>query len=162
MTVKIEGVEFANNEYTRVRFKRVNAERGTIHLAELTVPENHERGVNKDWDTILDNYDLETLKQKRIDKIEQTKKRLAVERVRAESRGEAEELKELFNEKSYHIKMPYTQSSDDKKLIRRAPNLTCLNYVVFELIKKYVESNDSPLEDMFDKVEDAIYDQREE
>lgn len=159
MTIEIKDVEFANNNYTRVRFRRVDVERGVTQLAELVVPENYERGVNKDWDTILDNYDVEQLKQERQKKIELFLERREYEKTRSESLKEANELKELFNEKSHHIKMPYAESDEDKTLIRRAPNNICLQYVVFELMKKYVDNNSGVIEDMFDAIEDAMYEE---
>jgi len=157
MTEKIENVEFANNEYTKVRFVIANDDKGTRQLAELQVPENYETGVNKYWDMILDQCDIESLKQDRLDKIEKHKEALEEHKRQKESSKEAHELKELFDMKSSYIKMPFVQTEDDKSTIRKAPNKMVLNFIVQKMMDDYLEQNKMDSDEFFDAVEDAMY-----
>jgi len=157
MVEKIENVEFANNEYTRVRFVIVNEDKGTKQLAELRVPENYETGVNKYWDIILDQCDIESLKQDRLDKIEKQKEMFSREKEKQESAKEARELKKLFDLKSSYIKLPFVQTEEDKSTIRKAPNEMVLNFIIQKMMDDYLEQNKMDSDEFFDEIEDAMY-----
>jgi len=157
MTEKIENVEFANDEYTRVRFVIVNDDKGTRQLAELRVPENYETGVNKYWDLILDQCDIETLKQERLDKIEKHREIISREKEKRESAKEAQELKKLFDLKSSYMKLPFVQTEEDKSTIRKAPNEMTLNFIVQKMMDEYLEQNKMDSDEFFDEIEDAMY-----
>jgi len=157
MVEKIENVEFANNEYTRVRFVIVNEDKGTKQLAELRVPENYETGVNKYWDLILDQCDIESLKQDRLDKIEKHKEMFSREKEKQESAKEARELKKLFDLKSSYIKLPFVQTEEDKSTIRKAPNEMVLNFIIQKMMDDYLEQNKMDSDEFFDQIEDAMY-----
>jgi len=153
----IEDVEFASNDYSRVRFVIVNEEKSKRQLAELRVPENYEAGVNKYWDMILDQCDIESLKQDRLDKLEKHKERISREKENQESAKEARELKELFDLKSSYIKLPFVQTEEDKSTIRKAPNEMILNFIIQKMMDDYLEQNKMDSDEFFDEIEDAMY-----
>jgi len=64
MKEQILNPEYIDIEKTRVRFKLIN-EYGIENIAELTVPNNKKRGVNKYWDLIMDEFDIEEMRQRR-------------------------------------------------------------------------------------------------
>jgi hypothetical protein len=163
--IELRGIEFTSMEYDKVRFFIVNHDKGIETLAESTVPENFEYGVNKYWDLILDRYyTVEELKQKRIEKEEHAKEMAKFRHQKELSAVENAQLKELFNLKSYYFKMPFVEnaSDSDKSLVRKAPNLFTLHYVVNKLMDKYVEENDISYDDLFEEIEDVDYEMNDD
>jgi len=149
--------EFANDSFSRARLQILDEEREIVQNAELEVPENFERGKNKYWDMILDTYTVENLKEKREQRnisVEESKK---LQAQRIEGAKEAEELKELFNLKSFYYNLPFVETEENKSTIRKAPNKLCLDYVVYKMIDEYADKYSVDTEALFDIIEDAIF-----
>lgn len=157
MIEKIKNVEFIDDECTRVRFTIVNETKELTHLAELTVPENYQTGVNKYWDLILQEHSLENLIQEKQEKKQLLREEERLREEKIKSNVEARELRELFDLKSFCIKMPFAETDQDKSIIRKAPNKISLHFVVLEMMKNYVNKHNLEMEDFFDQIEDSIY-----
>lgn len=154
---KLEDIEFSNDDYTRVRFRIVNTETFIKTLAEMHVPEGFKSGVNPYWDMILETTTVEKLKADR-DAWKQRKEeaRLIQEQKRASDK-ENEELRVLFNLKALFFKLPFAESEADKALIRKAPNAVMLDFAINELIRNYAKKRNLSIEQMFDLVEETMY-----
>lgn len=155
MTEKILNPEYVDLEKTRVRFKIVQ-ENGLESVAELTVPKGKQRGVNKYWDLIMDNFDIEEMRKKRNDL--ETEKRRA-QRHRDEKRKNSDKvmaLRVLFNAKAKAFELPFIADadSDTKSAIRRAPNMETLYFIINEVTKKFMEENDMDFNDYLDYLDD--------
>lgn len=154
MTFKIIEPEFVDLEKTRVRFKIVTD--GVIQSAELKVPPKQERGVNEYWDRILDEFDIQKMREDRNNKELRDRKAREVEDKRRKGNLENQRLKELFQVKIKAFELPYiTSASDDTKAaIRRAPNIELLTLILNELALGYMKENNMTYLDYIDYLDD--------
>ena len=155
MSEKILNPEYVDLEKTRVRFKIVY-ENGIESIAELTVPNNKKRGVNKYWDRIMDEYDIEEMRQRR-NRIETE---LINQKKHSEEKRKTQEkvlaLKTLFNEKTKVLELPFIRDADTdvKSAIRRAPTKAVLDFIVMDLTKKFMTDRGMDYNDYLDYLDD--------
>jgi len=155
MAEQIKNPEYIDLEKTRVRFTLVSAT-GVESQAELTVPPNKDRGINKYWDRIMDEFDIEEMRQRRNE--------LEVEMRNAQSHREEkrradfklQQLQYLFDAKSKAFDLPFIKdgSIDTKSAVRRAPTIEVLNVIVNDLTKQFMEENDMDWNDYLDYLDD--------
>lgn len=155
MANTIKNPEYVDLQKTRVKFTLVS-ESGIESVAELTVPPNKERGVNKYWDRIMDEFDIEEMRQRRNS--------LETERMRAEDHRrekikndvEVNRLRQLFDAKAKVFELPFVKDADveTKAAIRRAPTAEVLNFIVSDITKKYLDENNMTYTDYLDYLED--------
>lgn len=152
---KILDPEFVDLQKTTVRFKIVS-ESGTISVAELKVPPNRERGVNEYWDRILDEFDVEKMRQDRNAKeIRAQKEKLAAQK-KKQAADENGRLKMLFDKKMKAFELPYIKESADvvKSAIRRAPSEQFLDVILSDLMLKFIKDNNMSYVDYLDYLDD--------
>jgi|688.fasta_scaffold08783_15 hypothetical protein len=155
MVEKILNPEYVDLEKTRVRFKIIR-EDGIESVAELTVPNNKRKGVNKYWDRIVDEFDIEEMRQKRnrIEAEQRNHKKHADEKRRTQEK--VIELKTLFNEKTKVLELPFIRDAgtDIKSAIRRAPTKAVLDFIVTDITRKFMENQGMDYNDYLDYLDD--------
>jgi hypothetical protein len=155
MSETILNPEYVDLEKTRVRFKIVR-EDGIENIAELTVPNNKKRGVNKYWDRIMDEYDIEEMRQRRnrIESELRNQKKHSEEKKKTQDK--VIELKTLFNEKTKVLELPFIRDAgtDVKSAIRRAPTKSVLDFIVTDLTRKFIEEQQMDYNDYLDYLDD--------
>lgn len=155
MSFKILDPHFVDLQKTVVRFRLVN-ETGVTSTAELNVPQDFKRGVNKYWDYILDNFDVNEMRKKRNDE-ENRKKR---ERELADKKRKAHEenirLRNLFNKKMKAFELPFIEnaSNEIKSAIRRAPDEDVLGFVLQQITADFIKENNMSYTDYLDYLDD--------
>ena len=154
MSYKIIDPEFVDLQKTHVRFKIVAD--GVIQAAELKVPPNQERGINAYWDRILDEFDIQKMREDRNNKEIRDRKAREVEDKRRKGGIENQRLKELFQVKIKAFELPYINNTDDevKAAIRRAPSMELLNLILNELAIKFMKENSMSYLDYIDYLDD--------
>lgn len=162
MAEKILDPEYVDLEKTRVRFKIVH-ENGLENVAELTVPKGKQKGVNKYWDMIVEQFDIEEMRQRRnrIETERRQRERHHAEKMK--NQGEINRLRHLFDSKSKVFELPFISEADVevKSAVRRAPTFEILTFIVNDLTKKFMEENDMDYNDFLDYLED-LEDEKEE
>lgn len=155
MADKISDPEYIDLEKTRVRFK-LTTEAGVESVAELTVPRNKERGVNKYWDRIMDEFDIEEMRQRRNRQEVEARNQQRHRQEKNKNRDKVLELQTLFNAKAKVLETPFIKDSDisTKSAIRRAPTIDVLNFLVHDITRKFMEENDMDYEDYLDYLDD--------
>jgi hypothetical protein len=155
MTEKILDPEYVDLEKTRVRFKIVQ-ESGLESIAELTVPKGKQRGVNKYWDRIMDEFDIEEMRNRRNNLETEIRKRNQHAEQKSKTLEQTTALRILFNAKTKAFDLPFIANADvdTKSAIRRAPNLEILNFIINEVTKKYMEENSMDFNDYLDYLDD--------
>lgn len=155
MVEKILNPEYVDLEKTRVRFKIVY-DNGVETVAELTVPNNKRRGLNKYWDRIMDEFDIEEMRQRRnrIESELRNQKKHAEEKRKTQEKVVA--LKTLFNEKTKVLELPFIReaNTDVKSAIRRAPTKAVLDFIVMDLTKKFMTEKGMDYNDYLDYLDD--------
>jgi len=155
MTEKIKNPEYVDLEKTRVRFKLIQ-ESGIESVAELTVPKGKQRGLNKYWDRIMDEFDIEEMRRKRNEIEAEARMKRKHEEEKRRNEGKMVSLRELFDAKTKAFELPYIQDLDTetKSAIRRAPNLEVLNFILNDITKKFMEENNMEYNDHLDYLDD--------
>lgn len=155
MSFKILDPHFVDLQKTVVRFKLVN-DNGVTSTADLNVPQDFKRGVNKYWDYILDNFDVNEMRKRRND--EETRKKK--ERELADKKRKAHEenirLRNLFNKKMKAFELPFIESAsnDIKSAIRRAPDDDVLSFILHQITVEFMKENDMDYIDYLDYLDD--------
>lgn len=155
MVEKILDPEYVDLEKTRVRFKLIQ-ESGIESIAELTVPNNKKRGVNKYWDRIMDEFDIEKMRQKRNALESEKIKHSRHKEEKKKTEDKVLSLRLLFNKKTKVLEIPFIRDSDSetKSAIRRAPSIEILDFIVAELTKKFISENNMSFNDYLDYLDD--------
>jgi hypothetical protein len=155
MSEQILNPEYVDLEKTRVRFKIVS-DTGIETIAELTVPNNKKRGVNKYWDRIMDEYDIEEMRQRRnrIEAEMRNQRRHSEEKRKTQEK--VAELKTLFNEKTKVLELPFIRDAgtDIKSAIRRAPTKAVLDFIINDITRKFMEEQGMDYNDYLDYLDD--------
>lgn len=154
---KIENVQFADNSFTRVRFNLVDESSGSVRQCEMKVPENHEKGKNKYWDRILENHTIDELKEERKLRMERAIKHREQQKEIQKGAAESRELSALFEMKSRYIRMPFVETDEQKRIIRKAPNAMMLDFAAKEMMTAHMKKHNLSIEELFDEVDDALY-----
>lgn len=155
MTEKILEPEYVDLKKTRVRFKIIH-ESGIESTAELTVPEGKKKGVNKYWDRIMDEFDIEEMRKRRNNLEIEARRRNKHTEEKRKNQDQLTALQQLFNAKTKTFDLPFIQNADmeTKSAIRRAPSLEILNFLVTDITKKFMEENDMDYNDYLDYLDD--------
>lgn len=155
MVEKILNPEYIDLEKTRVRFKLIS-EYGVESIAELTVPNNKMRGVNKYWDRIMDEFDVEEMRQRRNRLESERIKQARHKEEKAKTAVKVNELKVLFNKKTKVLELPFIRDADTnvKSAIRRAPSIEILDFIVTDLTRKFMNDNNMDYNDYLDYLDD--------
>lgn len=155
MSFKITNPEFIDLEKTKVKFKLIS-ESGIESQAELTVPPGKQRGLNSYWDYILDNFDIEKMRQARNRKETELRKQTqhALEKRKADEKRTY--LKELFNLKTSAFDLPFVESAptEVKAAIRRAPTKEVLTFILHDVTRKFMEENNMSYVDYLDYLDE--------
>lgn len=155
MSDTIKNPEYVDLKKTKVRFTLVS-DTGVESVAELTVPQNKQRGVNKYWDRIMDEFDIEEMRNRR--NILETERMRAEQHRKEKIKNEVEinRLRHLFDAKARIFELPFIKESDieTKAAIRRAPTIEVLNFIVSDITKKYIKENNMTYNDYLDYLED--------
>lgn len=146
---------FVDLQKTRMAFK-IQKEDGSLLSAELKVPPNQQRGVNKYWDHILDNFDVESLRQQRNMEELRERKLKDFNQKKRRAAEENENLKRLFNVKMKVFELSFIKNSseDVKSAVRRAPDEQFLNFIIFNEMRNYMENNNMSYVDYLDYLDD--------
>jgi hypothetical protein len=130
---------FFINDKKAMRAKVVY-ETGRKQTIQFEIPKDQETGVNKYWDYVVDNFDVQLLEKKWDDALAHHRKRQEHQREKEKHRPEVERLKRLFGLKTQVFEMPFVKEADveTKSAIRRAPDENILNLIVQDLMKKYM------------------------
>lgn len=134
----IKDPQFIDIQKTRVKFI-LEYENGNTNIAELAVPPNQDLGINPFWDRIVQEFDIEEMRQKRNsleNKIrDDARRRREIENNRRQSENQNRIMRELFDAKVKALSLPYIENADDavKTAIRRAPDINLLSSILNEL-----------------------------
>lgn len=152
---KILEPEFIDVQKTRVRFK-IQAESGSISVAELNVPPNMERGVNGYWDRIMDEFDIDRMRRIRNEKELRERKIKQAEEKRRLAGEENRRLKSLFEKKMKAFELPYIENApaEIKAAIRRAPNEVILDAFMQDIMLSFMKENNMSYVDYLDYLEE--------
>lgn len=155
MNTQIKDPEFVDLEKTTVRFKIIRD--GVTTVAELKVPETREKGINPYWDRIMDEFDVEAMRQQRNEKEVRARKLAEFDKKKREGREENEKLVALFNLKMQMFNLSIFSEADDatKAAIRRSPNKEFLNFIYYDTLRKYMNDNNLSYIDLLEKLEDS-------
>jgi len=161
MSFIIKEPEFINLKNS-VRFKLVESD-GLEKIAEFKVPESRERGVNKYWDYILDNFDIDKMRDdfnKKVD-IHRREEQHRAQKIRADA--ERRRLQHLFDQKATVFRLPFVKSAsnDVKAAIRRAPTHEILIFLTNELTRAFIKENNMTFNDYMDYIDDLEYEQQQ-
>lgn len=158
----IKNPHFIDVEKTKVRFELIN-DNGVTSVAELAVPPKMARGVNEFWDRILDEFDVEKMRRERNEQETRRKRQEEFDRKKRQAAEENTKLKILFDAKMKAFELPFIAEAPDniKTAIRRSPDLTMLNCIIYSQMSKYMSDNNLTFVDIFDKL-DEIQDAKEE
>lgn len=142
---------------TTIRATLINGTK--TNTVELRVPEDDKRGVNKHFDYILDNYDMDDIREKYREALVIHEKRKKSEAQRQKNQMEFDRLKILFDQKAMLFDMPFMQDADRdlKAAIRRAPDLFILNCIAADALKKHMEKNNMSYSEYLDVLEELTY-----
>lgn len=155
MAEQIKNPEYVDLQKTRVAFTIVSSS-GVESRAELTVPPNKERGINKYWDRIMDEFDIEEMRNRR-NQLELDMRREAQhreEKLRAQDK--LRQLQFLFDAKTKAFALPYVKNADMdiKSAIRRAPSVEILNVILADTTRKFMEEQEMDWNDYLDYIDD--------
>lgn len=152
---KIINPHFIDDEKTKIRFK-ILFENGKECVAELTVPENREKGKNKYWDRIVENFDIAELENDLDRRLENQAKKIQHLEEKKKSQQKTLELKTLFNMKTRIFEHPLTKSLDTetKSAIRRAPTMEILMFFLYDIYKDYLTTHKMSYNDFLDYLDD--------
>ena len=148
--------QYIDLEKTKVSFTLTSPD-GVISNAQLQVPANKARGVNPYWDYILDNFDIEQMRQARNQLELRRRRQVEFDRNKQKAAADNQRLVDLFNKKTKIFSMPFVASASDevKSAIRRASDDFTLNFIYTDLLKKYVTDNNMTYSQMIDYFEDV-------
>jgi hypothetical protein len=153
--VTIKDPIFVDIEGTRVRFV-LDYNNGLKTIAEFTVPQDRQKGVNEYWDHIVDNFDVDKMliNRKNVEKRRISEMRIRQKKEKAATEGE--HLRKLFESKMKFFQLPFVNdlSDEDKASIRRAPNELMLSLAMFQIFNKYLQTTNMSMLDFFDMIED--------
>lgn len=155
MSFKILDPNFVDLEKTTIKFKLVN-EAGAVSSAELFVPKNFERGVNKYWDYILDNFDINELRKKRNEQETRKRKERELSDKKRKAHEENVRLRNLFNKKMKAFELPFIEeaSNEIKSAIRRAPDEDVLNFILNQITVDFIKNSNMTYIDYLDYLDD--------
>lgn len=139
--LNISDPEFIDLQKTKVRFKMLVGQNRVV--AELTVPPNQEKGVNPHWDYILENFDVEAMRQRRNAQEIKRRKFDEFQKKKIEAKKENDALVDLFNKKMSLFEMPFvSEASDDvKSAIRRSSDGFFLDFIYYNMLNKIMLDN---------------------
>lgn len=156
--MKIENPIFLNDQWNMIRFQVQENDR--VQTYDTTIPADLENTTNKYLIALKEQYDFEELKEQYNTRLKQHRERQAYQATRAEVNQASQALKELFELKVMMFEdYPFLSklTLEDQSLIRRAPDKTILTVVLGMLIQKYVQSNDKSILDLYEEIEDHIF-----
>lgn len=152
---KIVDPIFLDLEKTIVRFTLVTEE-GLSQVAEFKVPPNRERGINKYWDRIVEEFDIEEMRQKR--NLLETQRINEREHISKKQKAELEtkKLVRLFEAKASAFEYFFIKeaSSEIKSSIRKAPDEDIVRAIISIQMQKYMEETGLTITDIIDKLND--------
>ena len=151
----ISNPQYVDLEKTTVSFTITSAD-GIISNAQLKVPDGKARGVNPYWDAIMDNFDIEQMRQARNQLEVKRRKQAEFDAAKKKSSVDNEKLVALFNKKTKIFAMPFVADASDevKSAIRRTSDETLLNFIYFDLLKKHLTDNSLSYSQLLDYLED--------
>lgn len=154
----IKNPEYVDLEKTTIRMTLIS-ESGLESVAEFKVPANKERGVNQYWDRIMDEFDVEAMRQARNDLERRRMRQAEMDDKRKKANEQNERLRQLFDMKIKLFNFPFIANAtmEEKAAVRRAPDMTLLMVVVTTLAQKYMQDNSLTFIDFFDQIEDILY-----
>lgn len=143
------------NQKNGVRFTLVNPD-GIESIAEFTIPESRARGLNKYWDYIMDNFDIELMRNQFNTKVDEEKRRNEHRHEKQKAEIERARLKQLFDEKAKVFELPFVAQGDidTKAAIRRAPNLQILSLITQDIVRNFMKDNNMSHSDYLDYLDD--------
>lgn len=146
---------FVDLEKTTVRMKLVN-DNGVESIAEFKVPEDQALGVNPYWDRIVEEFDVEKMREDRNILEKKMRQEQDFRRKKDKAAVENEKLRKLFDAKMECFSLPFiaNASDEDKAVVRRAPDLVLLNMIVTKLADKYMNENNMSYIELFDMIDD--------
>jgi hypothetical protein len=152
---KLENPHYIDLEKTQVGVTLVY-ENGVKQSAVFKVPTNGEKGLNKFWDRILEEFDEKAMRKARNDlelrRIEEQNFRNKKHKAALESA----KLRTLFDKKIQAFEMPFVKNAtnEEKAAVRRSPNELILNIIMTSLAIKYINSNNISLIDFIDQFDE--------
>lgn len=160
--MKVLEPEFIDIQKTKIKFK-IEADDGRISTAELTVPKDGAKGVNKYWDMILENYDINVLRKRRNEKEVLIQRRKEMEDKQRKANAENQRLRILFDKKMAAFQLPFIKESDPeiRSAIRRAPTSDILDMFLIDYTLKFMKDNNMSYVDYLDYLDD-IEDKKQE
>jgi hypothetical protein len=153
----IKNPVFVDAKMSTIRMTLQN-ENGTTSIAEFVVPKNKELGVNKFWDRIVSEFNVKKMEQNFKNNV---KKAQEIEKYKQDKRLAAREneiLKILFAKKVEALKLPFVANGpeENKRLIRKSPDLFTLHFVLYKLSEEYMQKNSLSLLEFIEQIEESI------
>jgi hypothetical protein len=151
----IKNPEYIDLEKTRVRFVMV-LEDGKEQIAEFKVPDGQRRGKNKAWDRIMDEFDIEDMRQRRNNREIEERNRINHRREKEKADVERHRLRNLFNSKTKAFELPFIKDADidTKAAIRRAGTHELLYFFINDITRKFIEDNKMTYSEYLDYLDD--------
>lgn len=154
----IKDARFVNSSLNRIRMQLQDIN-GSISVAEFVLPAGRQSGVNKFWDRIQSEFDVKKLENDFRALVDRTTKFNKFKAEKEQASKENEKLRILFGRKVEALKLPFVANGpeENKKLIRKCPDLATLNYILHKIADKYIEDNSLSLLDFIEQMEDSMY-----
>lgn len=152
---KIVDPIFLDLEKTIVRFTLVD-ELGSSKIAEFKVPPNKEKGINKYWDRIVEEFDIEVMREKRnsleMQRINEKEHLFKKQKAQEENT----KLIRLFEAKAEAFEYFFIKEAppEIKSSVRKAPTVEIIRSIISIQMQKYMEENGLTISDIVDKLND--------
>lgn len=144
---------FVDLQKTVVRFTLVTEE-GLSQVAEFKVPPNRETGVNKYWDRIVEEFDVEGMRKRRNDLEIRRSQEMEFQTKKNKANQDNAKLTRLFETKASVFEYFFIKEApaEIKSSIRKAPDETVIQAIVSYQLQKYMEENSLTVSDIVDKL----------
>lgn len=129
--------------------------------ARLRIPEK--RGMNKHWDYILDNFDFEKMKSDWKKYEQQVFQKQKINNKTQKAAINQRMMSELFNAKTHFLNLPFAKnlSREDKRIIRKAPDMMSFQMAFIYVTLKYVEESQTSMKDLIMDIERHLFENGE-